>query len=110
MPSVPSVFSRAPADQLPGFGSRLLSFATLFRLWTVQHDLLAEGDTRSRGFVAWNVVFLGAVSVVSDTSDNPIVDLDRAIRELDAIDADEQLCEARSEGEHEPGREAVHGV
>ena len=64
MPSEPSDFARVLADQLPGFVSWLLSFAILCRLWTVHHDLLAEGDTRSRGFVAWNFVFLGAVSFI----------------------------------------------
>ena len=62
--SEPSVFARVLADQLPGFVSWLLSFAILCRLWTVHHDLLAEGDTRSGGFVAWNFVFLGAVSFI----------------------------------------------
>ncbi len=63
-PTDPSVFSRVLAGQLPGFVSWLLSFAILCRLWTVHHDLLADGDTRSRGFVSWNFVFLGAVSFI----------------------------------------------
>jgi len=57
-------FTAGLADQLPRFMSWLLSFAILCRLWTVHHDLLAEGDTRTRGFAAWNFVFLGAVSFI----------------------------------------------
>ena len=60
----PSIFVQVLAGQLPGFGSWLLSFAILCRLWTVHHDLLADGDTRSSGFLAWNFVFLGAVSFI----------------------------------------------
>ena len=62
--SEPSSFAAGIADQLPRFMSWLLSFAILCRLWTVHHDLLAEGDTRTRGFAAWNFVFLGAVSFI----------------------------------------------
>jgi uncharacterized membrane protein len=62
--SGPSAFAAGIADQLPRFMSWLLSFAILCRLWTVHHDLLAEGDTRTRGFAAWNFVFLGAVSFI----------------------------------------------
>ena len=60
----PSAFAAGLVDQLPRFVSWLLSFAILCRLWTVHHDLLAEGDTRTRGFAAWNFVFLGAVSFI----------------------------------------------
>lgn len=63
-PSDPSIFARVLAGQLPGFVSWLLSFAILCRLWTVHHDLLVDGDTRSSGFLAWNFVFLGAVSFI----------------------------------------------
>lgn len=59
-----SVFAAGLIGQLPRFVSWLLSFAILCRLWTVHHDLLAEGDTRSRGFTMWNFVFLGAVSFI----------------------------------------------
>jgi len=62
--SDPSAFAAALVDQLPRFISWLLSFAILCRLWTVHHDLLAEGDTRTRGFTLWNFVFLGAVSFI----------------------------------------------
>jgi uncharacterized membrane protein len=62
--SDPSAFARELASQFPGFASWLLSFAVLCRLWTVHHDLLADGDTRSRGFTTWNFVFLGAVSFI----------------------------------------------
>lgn len=44
--------------------SWLLSFAILCRLWTVHHDLLAEGDIRTRSFARWNFVFLGVVSFI----------------------------------------------
>ena len=63
-PSDPSVFTRGLAGQLPGFISWLLSFAILCRLWTMHYDLLVDGDTRSSGFLAWNFVFLGAVSFI----------------------------------------------
>lgn len=62
--SDPSVFAAGLADQLPRFASWLLSFAILCRLWTVHHDLLADGDTRTRSFLLWNFVFLGAVSFI----------------------------------------------
>jgi len=62
----PGISNRAFADsvlqQAPRFASWLLSFAILVRLWIVQHALLARGDTRSRGFVGWTFLFLGAVS------------------------------------------------
>ena len=60
----PSSFATALVDQLPRFVSWLLSFAILCRLWTVHHDLLADGDTRTRSFGLWNFVFLGAVSFI----------------------------------------------
>ncbi len=59
-----SVFVTGVVDQLPCFVLWLLSFAILCRLWTVHHDLLAEGDTRTRSFARWNFVFLGAVSFI----------------------------------------------
>ena len=62
--SDPSVFAAGLVDQLPRFASWLLSFAILCRLWTVHHDLLADGDTRTRSFLLWNFVFLGAVSFI----------------------------------------------
>ena len=62
--SDPSVFAAGLVDQLPPFASWLLSFAILCRLWTVHHDLLADGDTRTRSFLLWNFVFLGAVSFI----------------------------------------------
>jgi uncharacterized membrane protein len=55
-------FASAVIQQGPRFLSWLLSFAILARLWIIQHGLLAEGDTRSRGFVGWTFLFLGAVS------------------------------------------------
>jgi uncharacterized membrane protein len=55
-------FSDSVLQQAPRFASWLLSFAILVRLWIVQHALLARGDTRSRGFVGWTFLFLGAVS------------------------------------------------
>jgi len=63
-PSDPSAFSRVLAGQFPEFVSWLLSFAILCRLWIVHHDLLVDGDTRSSRFLAWNFVFLGAVSFI----------------------------------------------
>jgi pimeloyl-ACP methyl ester carboxylesterase len=33
-------------------------------LWITQHALLAEGNSRSRGFVGWTFLFLGAVSFI----------------------------------------------
>jgi uncharacterized membrane protein len=51
-------------EQVPQFASWLLSFAILCRLWVTQHALLAEGDTRSRGFVGWTFLFLGAVAFI----------------------------------------------
>ncbi len=57
-------FAAALLEQGPRFASWLLSFAILCRLWITQHALLAEGDTRSRGFVGWTFLFLGAVSFI----------------------------------------------
>ena len=57
-------FSAALAEQAPRFVSWLLSFAILCRLWITHHALLAEGERRSRGFVGWSFVFLGAVSFI----------------------------------------------
>jgi uncharacterized membrane protein len=57
-------FAAALLEQAPRFASWLLSFAILCRLWISQHALLAEGDTRSRGFVGWTFLFLGAVSFI----------------------------------------------
>ena len=57
-------FAAALLEQGPRFMSWLLSFAILCRLWITQHALLAEGDTRSRGFVGWTFLFLGAVSFI----------------------------------------------
>lgn len=55
-------FATVTLRQAPRFVSWLLSFAILARLWMMQYGLLVEGDTRSRGFVGWTFVFLGAVS------------------------------------------------
>lgn len=57
-------FAAALLKQGTRFMSWLLSFAILCRLWITQHALLAEGDTRSRGFVGWTFLFLGAVSFI----------------------------------------------
>jgi uncharacterized membrane protein len=57
-------FAAALLEQGPRFASWLLSFAILCRLWITQHALLAEGDTRSRGFLGWTFLFLGAVSFI----------------------------------------------
>ena len=57
-------FAAALLEQGPRFASWLLSFAILCRLWITQHALLAEGDTRTRGFVGWTFLFLGAVSFI----------------------------------------------
>lgn len=57
-------FAAALLEQAPRFASWLLSLAILCRLWITQHALLAEGDTRSRGFVGWTFLFLGAVSFI----------------------------------------------
>ena len=57
-------FAAELLQQGPRFFSWLLSFAILCRLWITQHALLAGGDTRSRGFVGWTFLFLGAVSFI----------------------------------------------
>lgn len=57
-------FSAALLEQGPRLASWILSFAILCRLWITQHALSAAGETRSRGFVAWNFLFLGAVSFI----------------------------------------------
>jgi uncharacterized membrane protein len=57
-------FAAALLRQAPRFVSWFLSFAILARLWIIQHALLAEGDTRSRGFVGWTFLFLGAISFI----------------------------------------------
>ena len=57
-------FAAVVLQQAPRFASWLLSFAILARLWIMQHALLAVGDTRSRGFVSWTFLFLGAVSFI----------------------------------------------
>jgi len=60
----PGQFAASLMEQGPSFLSWLLSFAILCRLWIIQHDLLAGGDTRSRGFLAWNFLFLGCVALI----------------------------------------------
>ncbi len=55
-------FAAALLEQWPKFLSWLLSFTILCRLWITQHALLAEGGVRSREFVGWTFLFLGAVS------------------------------------------------
>ncbi len=54
----------ALVQQIPRFISWILSFAILCRLWIVHHGLLKTGNTRSRGFMAWNLVFLGAIAII----------------------------------------------
>lgn len=61
-------FDQALLEQLPHILAWLLSFAILARLWIVQHSLLVNGHERSRAFMTWNFVFLGAVSVVPFTT------------------------------------------
>lgn len=61
-------FQQALIEQLPHILAWLLSFAILARLWIVQHSLLVNGDKRSRAFMTWNFVFLGAVTVVPFTT------------------------------------------
>ena len=56
-------FIVALQEQAPKFYSWLLSFAILCRLWIIQHAFLAQGDTRSRGFLGWTFVYLGVVSL-----------------------------------------------
>ncbi len=57
-------FNSLILDQAPLILSWFLSFAILCRLWITQHAFLAEGETRSRRFIGWNFVFLGAVSFI----------------------------------------------
>lgn len=56
-------FIAALQEQAPRFYSWLLSFAILCRLWIIQHAFLAQGDTRSRGFLGWTFVYLAVVSL-----------------------------------------------
>lgn len=57
-------FSAALLEQGPRLASWLLSFAILCRLWITQHALLTGGGTRSRHFIGWTFVFLGAISFI----------------------------------------------
>ena len=59
---LPSRNAQGLLEQGPRFASWFLSFAILCRLWIIQHALLVEGDTRSRGFMGWNFLFLGAIA------------------------------------------------
>lgn len=61
-------FDEALLGQIPHALSWILSFAILVRLWVVQHALLVGGGQRTRSFMGWNFVFLGAVSVVPFTA------------------------------------------
>ncbi len=61
-------FEDSLVTQLPHILAWLLSFAILARLWIMQHALLVDGGKRSRAFMAWNFVFLGAVSVLPFTT------------------------------------------
>ena len=58
------VFTAALVAQIPRFISWILSFAILCRLWIISHGLLGTGTTRSRGFMTWNLVFLGAIAYI----------------------------------------------
>ena len=60
----PSAFAAALMDRVPGFISWILSFAILCRLWIIHHGLMRTGNTRSWRFLAWNLVFLAAVSFI----------------------------------------------
>ena len=57
-------FSAALIEQGPRFLSWLISFAILCRLWITKHALLAGAEQRSRGFVGWSFLFLGAVAFI----------------------------------------------
>ena len=57
-------FSAAVIEQGPRFLSWLISFAILCRLWITQHALLAGAEQRSRGFMGWSFLFLGAVAFI----------------------------------------------
>ena len=59
-----SVVTAALVGQIPRFISWILSFAILCRLWITHHALLRDGKTRSRTFLTWNLVFLGAVAII----------------------------------------------
>lgn len=58
------VFTDALVAQIPRFLSWILSFAILCRLWIISHGLLSTDATRSRGFMTWNLVFLGAIAFI----------------------------------------------
>lgn len=60
----PGVLTAALTEQTPRFISWILSFAILCRLWITHHALLRDGKTRSRTFLAWNLVFLGAIAFI----------------------------------------------
>lgn len=57
-------YSAALIEQSPRFLSWLISFAILCRLWITQHALLAGAVQRSRRFVGWCFLFLGAVAFI----------------------------------------------
>jgi uncharacterized membrane protein len=57
-----TAFAHGLLAQGPRFMSWFLSFAILCRLWIIQHAALVGGDTRSRGFIGWNFLFLGAIA------------------------------------------------
>ncbi len=59
-----SVFTAALVAQFPRFISWILSFAILCRLWITHNGLLSTGKTRSRRFMAWNLVFLGTIAFI----------------------------------------------
>ena len=58
------VFSAALVAQIPRFISWILSFAILCRLWIIHYGLLSTGKTRSRRFMTWNLMFLGAIAFI----------------------------------------------
>jgi len=58
------VFTADLVAQIPRFISWILSFAILCRLWIINHGLLSTGTTRSRRFMTWNLVFLGAIAFI----------------------------------------------
>lgn len=57
-------FTAALVAQIPRLISWILSFAILCRLWITHHGLLSSGDTRSRRFMTWTLVFLGAIAFI----------------------------------------------
>lgn len=72
-------FADVLMEQGPRFMSWLISFAVLCRLWISHHALLTEGERRSRGFIGWSFLFLGAVSftpfptsLLSEHHDQPL--------------------------------------